>query len=412
MRALTTALVALPLGFAAFAQGEAHGQAPPTSAKVDTLPLTLISPDRYMLPAVLEPVRSVTLVAPAEGIVRSQDVKVGADARSSQEVAQLDKGEALARCKIAQAEVKEHQAALEAAQHAAKAAAGLGTAKSSVTQAEARLEAAQARVELAQGALDRCSLRAPFGGRVLASYVSDGQYVAKGAVIAELADVSSLRVLLPLARAGASAAGSVSVSVEGQPVQGKIQALIPLPDQFAALRELALPMTAAWVVVPNPTGALEPGQRVVSLALPATPIANVPAHAVQRADGKGGAPGLQVIRNEYVVNVPVRVLGHLGPDRLQITGALRPTDALIVSTSVPLMAGTLIRFGGGGGVEGVTPNPSVSGETAEVTLPGGAAPARGGPAPIGSPGSAAPKGKMQNTGRNAGSPASPPSVPF
>ena len=67
---------------------------------------------------------------------------------------------------------------------------------------------------------------------------------------------------------------------------------------------------------------------------------------------------VQVIRNEYVTNVPVRVLGDTGPERTQITGLFRRTDALIVSSSVSLLPGTLVRFGEGAGphgVEGVAP---------------------------------------------------------
>ena len=54
-----------------------------------------------------------------------------------------------------------------------------------------------------------------------------------------------------------------------------------------------------------------------------------------------------MIRNEYVTNVPVHVLGKVGPDRLQVSGAFRARDGLIASSSTPLLAGTLIRFGEG-----------------------------------------------------------------
>jgi hypothetical protein len=85
---------------------------------------------------------------------------------------------------------------------------------------------------------------------------------------------------------------------------------------------------------------------------------------------------VQVIRNEYVTDVKVKVLGNPGPDRVQVSGALRPNDALIVSSSVPLLAGTLIRFSGNpsGRVEAKTPNPAVAGEAADLTLPRGASP--------------------------------------
>jgi RND family efflux transporter MFP subunit len=382
----------------------AFAQSPPTSAKVDTSPLHLLAPDRYQVTADLLPIRSVTLVAPADGIVRSQDARAGAAVRANQEVAQLDKSEASARLKIAQAEVKEQQAMLAIA----KASSGSDkTPSHQVAVAQARLDAAQARAELSQAELDRCTLRAPFAGRVLASYVSDGQYVTKGTVIAELADVLSLRALVPIARAGASVGASLKLTVEGQPATGQVQALLPLTESLVVLRELSTPMTAAWVTIANTDGALEPGQRVLSPDLPTTPIATVPAHALQNLDAKQGGPNVQVIRNEYVTNVPVRVLGRPGPDRLQVSGSFRQADALIVATSVPLLPGTLVRFGGGNDrsaeVEGTTPNPSLSGESADVSPPREAPPGR--PAPIGAPGSAVPKRK--NATRQPSAPAPP-----
>ncbi len=83
---------------------------------------------------------------------------------------------------------------------------------------------------------------------------------------------------------------------------------------------------------------------------------------------------VQVLRNEYVTNVPVDVLGKIGPERLQVSGALRSTDALIVSSSVALLAGTLVRFARGPGqvIEGTTPDPARRGAEAGLTAPGGA----------------------------------------
>ncbi|MFO0952571.1 MAG: HlyD family efflux transporter periplasmic adaptor subunit [Isosphaeraceae bacterium] len=381
----------------------ARAQAPATSAKVDTQPLALVPAERYRISTELLPVRSVTLVAAADGIVRSQDARAGATVRPNQEVAQLDKVEAAARLKIAQAEVKEYQATLAIAK-------AQPTGEFSVPVEQARLEAAQARVELAQAELDRCTLRAPFAGRILASYVSDGQFVSKGTVIAELADVSSLRALVPVIRGGVSAGSSLKVTVEGRPATGQVVALLPLTDSLAVLRELSVPMTAAWITVPNTDGSIEPGERVLSGDLPLTPLAVVPSQSLLNADGKQGPTSVQVIRNEYVANVPVRVLGRPLPDRVQVTGAFRPTDALIVSTSVPLLAGTLIRFaerGGANGVEGVAPNPNVSGTSAELAPPQGAP--GSGPAPIGSPGSALPRTRTPT--RPAATAPAPAGVP-
>jgi multidrug efflux pump subunit AcrA (membrane-fusion protein) len=329
---------------------------------VETAALNLMPPDRFQIPAVLEPIRRVTILAPTDGVVRTIEVPVGASVRDGQEIAQLDRTEAAARLKIAQANVKEMQATAKAAGAANSPAAAV---------AQAQVEAAQARAEIAQLELDRCTLRAPFAGRVFAAPISPGQYVTKGTLVAELVDVSSLHALIPHDRTGVSVGASLNVSIEGQTVPGKVQATLPLSEELAALRELSTSYTAVWVSISNTKGTFEPGQRALSPSLPTAPIATIPAHALQ-GENKG-TPKIQVIRNEYATDVAVRVLGHPGPDRVQVSGPLRKTDALIVSSSVPLIAGTLIRFSGSngktGGIEATNPNPAESGEVAGITPP-------------------------------------------
>jgi RND family efflux transporter MFP subunit len=340
--------------------------APTASARVEAVPLELISSERYQIPVVLEPSRRVAIVAIDDGVVRGLSVPVGGSVREGQEVAQLDREAALARLEIAKAAVAEMEAAVQEAKEAKKS-------RAVVAQAEARLAAVKARVKLAQLELDRCTLRAPFAGRVLALPVSAGQYVAKGTTLAELAEVSSLRALLPVDRTAVKVGSNLEIQVEGQPVPAKVQAILPLTDPFAPLRELAAPLAAAWVVVSNSNGALEPGQRCVSPYLPKGSLATVPARAV-REDENGGS-SLQVIRNEFVTDVPVRVLGRVEGERVQVAGALRANDAVIVSSSVPLVAGTLIRFSGGNsGLEAQAPRPDQAGSVAGLTPPPGVAP--------------------------------------
>ncbi len=407
-------------GLGLVALSAAFGQAPATSAKVDTLPIELIPAERYQIAATLEPLRRVTLVASADGVVRSQSAQAGAVVRQDQEVAVMDRAECAARVKIALAEVKEQQAAVDVVKASLGADLSTAVAKATLAQSQAKLEAAQGRSELAQLSFEHCALRAPFPGKILESYVSEGQFVTKGTKLAELADVTSLRVVVPVDRASAIVGSSITIFVEGQRVQGKMQAVLPLPESFGILRELASPLTAATVVLSNANGSLEPGQRALSAATPSAPIAVVPPASIRSSDTKAKdktvetVSTVQVIRNEYVTNIKVRVLGQSGPDRTQVTGPFRATDALIVSSSVPLLAGTLLRFNGAASsaVEGSSPNPSHSGETVNLTPPGVGSRT----APIGSPGSALPKSRANSgvapTATKPAVKASENSVPF
>ena len=182
-RALTltggaTLVVALG-GLLGRAQGPGSTRTPQT-ARVETALIDLAAPERYQVPSILEPVRRVTSGADGRRVSSgSFPQPVGATVKESQDLAELDRAEAKARLKIAEASVREMQAEVEGV-----SGKGAGAASAIAT---ARLEAAKARAEIAQIDVDRCTLRAPFNGRILSVSVSPGQYVAKGTSLAELA---------------------------------------------------------------------------------------------------------------------------------------------------------------------------------------------------------------------------------
>ena len=77
-----------------FWSGIASGQTLPTAARIESMPLELTMPERYQVTEVLEPIRRVTLVAPADGFIRSIESAWAPSVRESQEIAQLDRTEA------------------------------------------------------------------------------------------------------------------------------------------------------------------------------------------------------------------------------------------------------------------------------------------------------------------------------
>jgi multidrug efflux pump subunit AcrA (membrane-fusion protein) len=387
--------------------GVPPGSAATSNVRIERAVLALSAPDRYQIPVRLEPMRRLVLKAPADGIVQALPARLGDAVRERQDVVVLDRAEALARLKIAQADLRAQESRVQT---------GGGGAAQVQTQAE--LEAAQARVELAQLAADRCALRAPYPALVIDLPASVGQYVAKGEVVAELADVSRLRAFVPIPRGAVKAGDAFPLAVDGASLPGKVEALLPLPERYAALGELVTPWALAMVTVENPGGPGGlPGQRVRDPFLPEAPIAAVPARAVRGIPG-GGV--VQVLRNQYVADVPVLVLGPIASERLQVAGPFRVEDTLIVESSAPLLAGTLVRFTGegGGGVELLPPDPAMRGQTANVR--GGPGVAGTGPASrieaIGQPAAATGGAAAKPAARPAASPkpATPPgnAVPF
>lgn len=390
-----------------FGQRPASAPAPgqTVAAQVETLALELSSPDRYQVPTILQPDRLVEVMATEDGIVQALPSRVGQVVRDRQEVAILDRSEALSRLKIAKAELQEQQAVASAAKDPAQKLI-----------AQAQVEAAVGRVELEQLRIDRCSLKAPFAGLLLDYQVSEGQYVPKGTILARLADVSRLKVLMPVGRGSVEPGKTMELSIDGKLVTGNVQAVLPLPEEYAALRELATSWSAALVVVENPEVlGLQAGQRVRSPLVPDALIGVVPARALKRG-GDPTSAELQVIRNEHVTSVPVRLLGELGPDRVQVTGALRSGDVAVVASSVPLADGSFISFGGDGNrsLQLLAPDPSARGTAAQVVVPGTNSPAAAtSVAPIGRPDSALPGASGRPGATRPSAPATRPgSVPF
>jgi multidrug efflux pump subunit AcrA (membrane-fusion protein) len=386
LRGSTAVVTALACVMAVGAWAQApNGSSGTQTARVETAPLDLLPPERYQVPVVLEPNRRVAVMATADGVLRALAVALGATVREGQELGQLDRTEASARLKIAQAQVKEVQA-----EFASKTGHDAEIGK-------ARVEAAQGRAELAQLDVDRCTLRAPFAGRVLALPVSPGQYVTKGTMIADLADVSTLRALMPVDRSTVKEGGTLEISVEGKAVAGKVQAVLPLPEHHAHLRELATRWEAAWLAIVSSDRGLEPGQRVSDPFVPDAPITVVASRAVHDLQSGAGQATVLVVRSDYVTLVPVRVLGNVGPERVQVSGPFRATDLAIVESSIPLAAGTYIRFGSNpdAPIETVPPKPGAPGRVVDITPPtGGAAPpgtAASRITPIGAPDSNAPR---------------------
>ncbi len=174
----------------------------------------------------------------------------------------------------------------------------------------------------------------------------------------------------------------LNVAVEEQEAECKVQAILPLPDSYARLRELATPFAAASVIFANTHGQLDAGFRARPAGVPTAALANIPRRAIKTDDLRGAASSMvQVIRNEYVTNIPVHQLGAIDAERMQVSGPFRATDALIVGASVPLAPGTLVRFNEGPsarGIEATSPNPAHGGAEAAISSPAGAgsAPAR------------------------------------
>ena len=58
-------------------------------------------PDPYQVLAVVEPIRRITIVASADGVIRTVEARLGGPVRESQELAQFDRDEANVKLLVA-----------------------------------------------------------------------------------------------------------------------------------------------------------------------------------------------------------------------------------------------------------------------------------------------------------------------
>jgi len=325
--------------------------------------LKLTDPRTYRVLMHLDGVRHLDLTAPVDGVVRNVTAKAGQKVKAQSEAVRLDDTRANLILKRARAN-------LQAAQIQKKLAKEGDD--NSTALADARLEAAQSESDIAQFDAEQLVIRAPFNGEIQRVYVVEGQFVRAGDKLATLLDPSKLQVEVPVER-GTSAVGSnVEIKVEGTAVKGRVESVTALAPRFDPLRELTVSPASAVLSVDNSAGKFSAGQTVYSDLIPLAPVAVVPTECVSNvADGNRK---VQVLRDNVVRDMPVKILAKVGTESVFISGRFNEGDEVVVKSSRELVDGTPLRAlaarstAGGGG------KPS-------ATQPGGAKPAPGGTKP-------------------------------
>jgi RND family efflux transporter MFP subunit len=318
----------------------------------------VLQPQSYRVSLWLEPIRSVTLTAPVDGIVRQADGKPNSRIQPQTEVVRLDNT-------VAKLKLKAAEAALAVATAEKKLSADKEEAQKSL--ADARVDVAKAEADLAKIFLEQLNVRAPFAGELQRILVTEGQFVRAGDPLAIIVDSSKVRVEVPMERAAANQ-GKLSLKVESSEVDGKIDAVLPLSDRFKVLRDLFDSITSAIIVLDNPDGRLKLGQTVYVPLIPRQPIAEVPTSSIKNLPD--GQQRVQVVRHLVVRDIPVLLMGSVGQGRLFVSGAFAEGDEVIYEASHQLSDAFQLK-----------PAAVATGGTTQPgsTQPGTAAPANSGP---------------------------------
>lgn len=324
------ALIAMAIGSTLFtavaAQQRGGGEGGAADAVIERMALDLRGPGEYQVPLRLQPMTSLRLVARVDGIVEDMLAETGESVSAQEEVVRQEPG-------IRQTELERARAAFQLAQleHGA-------SGDQSRALAAARLELATLDLRLAEERLEDLILRAPFAGTITDVHVVAGQFVRAGDPLVTLADLSQLTVDVPVSRNDVSEGDTIEIRVEDTLVSGEVAQILPLSDELEPLRDLFLAIATARVTLSG--AGLSPGQTVSSEMIPRHPVAEIPTVALRNTDD--GQRKVQVIREEYVRDVVVRLHGQNGEEHVFVSGRFEPADELVVESSRELLDGMRI----------------------------------------------------------------------
>lgn len=323
--------LALVLAMVVGAGAQAQALAPPAAivevAKADLAP---IAPRRWVPGSVVSR-DDAKLATSAAGRIEYV-AEVGTRLKTGDRVAKLEDQAIRLHLEDARSEVARIRAQRELAERQNErleklvashsiAANQLDEARAQVSQFVAQLRQAEVRVRSAQYDLDQTEVHAPFPGVVSERLAQRGEFVATGASIAHLVDITHLeaRVQAPLALAAMVHPGmELAVRAGEQTSKARVRAVVPVGEEHSRQFELRIVLNDTLLLVGN----------AIEVALPERDVARtmaVPRDAlVTRADGS------------YVV----RVAGDGSSERVSVRAGA--SDGELTAVEGPLHAGDLV----------------------------------------------------------------------
>jgi RND family efflux transporter MFP subunit len=356
LRSLTsTAALALLLALAACgtrAKAASTSPAPEAAVHVDTAPVAERAlPRRLTLTGTLTANRASGVAADAVGKVAATLVERGSVVRQGAPLVRLDRrsAELAASEARAQATAARAQAALAKAdcQRAENLFAASAINRAEYDRAKAGCEAsgqaaaaAEARRGLAAKTLGDLIVRAPFAGVVADRFVNQGEYVRPDTRVAQIVDLSQLRVELAVpehALAKLATGTDVRFTVAAYPGES-FRATVRFvgAEVRRATRDLIVE-----AVVANTDGRLRPGMfAVAEVPLGEAATLVVPASAVRRGDG--GSDRVFVVANGRVQERLVRA-GAAAGEVVAVADGVRAGEAVVVAPPDTLADGQRVE---------------------------------------------------------------------
>lgn len=317
--------------------------------------LRLTAPETYRFAFQLEPIKQLVITAPCDGVIQSVDADVSKNVKVQEPLVRLASTERQLLLERAIAQQKVADLELE---HAKKA--GQGT-----ELAEAKQQLARADVKLLQWQVEQLISRAPFEGSVLKVHIQAGQIVKVGDPLVTLADLSKLKIEIPVDRENVKEGEAFKLKVENQTVDTKVDKVQPADPKFERVRDLANSLATAVILLDNPQHKWNVGQAVFAPLIPRNPVTEVATSAVGTSDQ--GHRRVQVVRQGIVRDIEVNLLGQIGADRIHVSGPFVDGDVVILHSSRELADGTQLRANPNAALPAIADSPTSPQSTGGTT---------------------------------------------
>ncbi len=332
-----------------------EGKGPPPSL-VDTAPVASEAPTApRTFVGTTEPRYSAAVAGEVAGLVEELNVREGeavergqvlARLRSRQIELQIDEARALlgeieARTAKAKADVQRAQRLRGEQILSEEEFQRRETELAALRQSALRQQAA---IKVLQDRLARMTIRAPFSGQIVAEETEVGEWLGQGDTVAELIDISSVRVVVPVPEQalaqirGAASAEVTFDALPGRSYRGNVSAIIPRAD-------LASRTFPVEVTIDNSDGEILAGMlaRATFTGESAESALLIPKDALVLQPGEGDY--VVKVEEGLAVIVPVQVIDTFAT-RYAVTpldGELDAADRVVIRGNERLRPGQAVR---------------------------------------------------------------------
>ena len=331
--------------------GQAQKGPPATPVKVAQVNKVDIAPQVQLI-GTAQPKLSSVVASDIEGLVEEFNVSEGDSVKKGAVLARLKDNLLQINLKGAKANKADTEAQLRRARADLKRSADLLASEtiadkqytddlSEVQSLEARVRRLEAEIEHNQDSIAKKTIRAPFSGFVIKEHTQVGQWVEKGGPIVNMADLSSIEVVIDVPERyipKLALGGKTQVQVDAlnpETFTGKIAAIIAVGDSASR----AFPVK---VSVDNPNNRIKGGMLCrVSLAIgkPSSVLA-VPKDAVVNM----GQQHLVYVVQEGVAQPLYVQLGNTSDSMIEVRGSIKAGMQVVTRGNERLRPGQPVKI--------------------------------------------------------------------